>query len=519
MKKIFIFFSILSGIQGFAKVITVPKQFTTIQAALNACKVGDTVLVDAGTYAENIVWPQTNNIHLLSKRLDATSTIVDGQNSGRVFDIEWAGRTAFAAEINGFTIENGYINVPAHLGGRGAGIYVSQAAVQVRNCVIARNNITSSFEIQNNGGGAAIYIMSSPLALTNVIDHCIIKANNVANVTTGEGAAVGMESCNTVISNTTISNNSFSVDEVAVGTVYAYSASLKMDAVKIENNTINTTSQILYGAASIKGGAVYAYLTKLQMTNCLADENILSPFSTNEALLGNAIYFYGEAKDFKISNSTLANNKRTDGAPVLGTGIYFNSSNGTAPNVYNTISWNPDNGLEIYNQTKATQVANSDIRGGYTGTAILNMDPEFISTTDYHLQSGSPCINAGDNTYAPSTDLDGNPRPQGSSTDIGCYESSVAFSSSVTNAAVEPNSIVAKAYPNPTHGAFTLTVNSKWLNAYMQVHDASGKILFTQKITNLTNNFNFGKWAAGLYFIDLTSIAHEKQTLQLLIQK
>lgn len=519
MKKIFLFFSILSGIQGFAKVITVPKQFTTIQAALNASKTGDSVLVDAGTYPENIVWPQTNNIHLLSKRLDATTAIVDGQNLGRVFDIEWAGRTAFAAEINGFTIQNGYINVPAHLGGRGAGIYVSQAAVQVKNCVIARNNITSSFEVQNNGGGAAIYIMSSPLTLTNVIDHCLIKANAVANVTTGEGAAIGMESCNTILSNSTISNNSLSVAEVAVGTVYAYSASLKMDADRIENNTINTTSQILTGAASIKGGAVYVYLTRFQMTNCLADENILSPFSTNEALLGSAIYFYGDATDFKILNSTLANNKRTDGATVLGTGIYFSSSHGTAPNVYNTISWNPDNGLEIYNQTKFTQVTNSDIRGGYSGTAILNTDPKFISTADYHLQSSSLCINAGDNTYAPSTDLDGNPRPQGTSADIGCYESGVAFSSSVANAAVVPTIILAKAYPNPSHGAFTLTVNNKWLNAYMQVHDASGKILFTQKITNRTNNFNFDKWAAGLYFIDLTNIAHEKQTLQLLIQK
>src|SRR5262249_24805082 len=41
---------------------------------------------------------------------------------------------------------------------------------------------------------------------------------------------------------------------------------------------------------------------------------------------------------------------------------------------------------------------------------------------DYHLLSSSPARDHGTSLFAPPTDLDGRPRPQGTAVDIGAYE-------------------------------------------------------------------------------------------------
>jgi hypothetical protein len=53
MKRIFIFSVLLSGL--CATTINIPSDYTTIQEGINASVDGDTVLIEQGTYYENLI--------------------------------------------------------------------------------------------------------------------------------------------------------------------------------------------------------------------------------------------------------------------------------------------------------------------------------------------------------------------------------------------------------------------------------------------------------------------------------
>jgi hypothetical protein len=90
--------------------IYVPDDYPTIQAAINAVKSGDTVIVRPGTYSENIDLSK-NSITVTSEKGPHLTTI-DGNQKNSVVNIQYSDNSV----LHGFTIMNGR----ASLGG---GIY------------------------------------------------------------------------------------------------------------------------------------------------------------------------------------------------------------------------------------------------------------------------------------------------------------------------------------------------------------------------------------------------------------
>ena len=56
------------------------------------------------------------------------------------------------------------------------------------------------------------------------------------------------------------------------------------------------------------------------------------------------------------------------------------------------------------------------------GAGYISIDPQFAGEGDWHLQAGSPCVDAGTGAGAPSDDIEGNTRPHDDGYDMGSYE-------------------------------------------------------------------------------------------------
>lgn len=79
-----------------------------------------------------------------------------------------------------------------------------------------------------------------------------------------------------------------------------------------------------------------------------------------------------------------------------------------------------------YNLIDGFRNAEGETRGNH----YVEGDPRFVNSTqaDFHIQSNSPAMDTGTSNGAPTTDYDGNLRPQGAAWDIGAFEKRVVSS-------------------------------------------------------------------------------------------
>ncbi|MHC1778569.1 MAG: T9SS type A sorting domain-containing protein [Lentimicrobium sp.] len=164
MKKLTMIIAILMTANiSSAQIINIPDDFPTIQQGIDAADEGDTILVQPGTYYENIIVSNKTFV-LASLYLNTqdtayiSQTIIDGNLTGSCITMSHCNN---GTKLSGFTLQYG-------LAQSGGGLFI-QASSPNADHLIVRNNEASSY-----GGG--IYVDYS-----NPTFEDVLIANNTAS--------------------------------------------------------------------------------------------------------------------------------------------------------------------------------------------------------------------------------------------------------------------------------------------------------------------------------------------------
>ena len=288
-----------------------------------------------------------------------------------------------AVAISGTTISG---NTAKWTGG--GGIYNNSVPLTITDSHIDSNILTA--DIAAAGGG---------LRLTGAKTTTVTNTTVNSNTTAGAGGGIYVAGSATLVftGGSINSNTASSVNNGNAGGVAVVSATLTISKADIRGNK-----------GEIYGGGIYSATSTTSITNCTITGNL----AKGDWGDGGGIYL--ASNTVNLTNSSVAGNyaKRYGGGIRVAGGTFT---------VKNSILWGNfafNSGLQIYG---APSVSYSDIEGGFAGTGNINSDPSFVSflagdkatsttpktTGDYHIQGGSPVINFGTATGAPTDDIDG----------------------------------------------------------------------------------------------------------------
>jgi predicted GH43/DUF377 family glycosyl hydrolase len=504
------------GLATVPSIINVPGDFETIQDAIDASNDGNIILVDEGTYYENINFKGkaitvASHFFLDGDTSHVLNTIIDGSqpsdpDEGSV--VSFASGEDTNSVLVGFTIQGGTGTDELILGfneNHGGGIRILLSGAKIVDNIIRENTISSG----SSGRFGAGILFSG-----NQQDIAVIRNNKIIMNTIKDGSAWGAGIGIATKGKLYLENNIIK-DNVCNGWTSSRGGAIAIDGaydflgdIYISENWIshNNTIKSLFGDAL--GGGLFMRNINPILTNNVISNNYADESGGGIFLTTNSNHARPETP-LKVINNTITKNS-TD----IGGGISLNNS-GSHADIENCIIWDnmassyPE--IELYNGA-SVNVTYSDIKGGFGDTTNIDADPLF-SDTLFHLDpEESPCIDAGN----PSILCDD---PDGTRNDMGAYGGQVDSLIKHVLGLIENPDInfiphrydLAQNYPNPFNPATTINFQvPKTSDVDLSIYNVLG-----QKIVKLVSErlkagayqvtWDASEVASGVYYYKLVT--------------
>lgn len=445
----FLLAALLSG-SLHAEDLHVPKDYPTIQAAIDASAAGDSVIVAPGTYNEAVVLP----VHSLTLQSShgPEETILDGtglgvsivtiwfktiestvsgftfrHGEGNEFSRETFGGAIYAGIVNGSTAVVSNCRFQNNTAMNGGAIHAAADGIfEVHECDFEDNAATSGGAIRIYGrtrytiadcsfksnsamteGGALAAMMAWPPDAEPNILRCHFSKNTamsgggayllntaiveecefISNTATGgRGGAIGGHNG----TNPTIRHSRFVGNTSTEGGGACGTDNIFVESCSFESNSTETW-----------GGAIEVGKAALVESSAFVDN------SSGES--GAAIVF-GPTTGLRAVHCTFAGNQTGRGGSVLHAIAFAQAQ------LIHCVTGNNSEPLTNRTHPLSTQIQYSLIPGGFPGVGNIDAEPIFVDAENgnYRLAPGSPGIDAGHNllTLAEGLthDVDGNPR-------------------------------------------------------------------------------------------------------------
>jgi hypothetical protein len=343
-------------------------------------------------------------------------------------------------------------------GDAGGGIHLESS-----DCSIVQSQFLGN-QALNGTGGAIDYIADSSIFGRN-LTFDLSKSSFIENSSSANSGAVRIEQSHTDSSMVDLQVDSCQFIRNQSDVYASLRIGNRIEGFRLSNSefTGNTSKRWVAGPGFISDskGTVY---------NCVLFAN----YAAHSDTTGNAHGFsLGSEAEVDFINCTIVDTSSAGGAGL-------SVRRGAKASISNSIIWGcGDRPISIVTQAElgsTVDVNYCTIENGLDSiyvsdtSSVLNWgagnlagDPSFtdILSGDLHLKDSSPCIGSGANSFmlndrqiiAPSSDIEGNPRPtpQGSDADMGAYENQLdsPVTTSYEPAITPRDHLLLTNFPNP----------------------------------------------------------------------